>query len=701
MSFGSIMAWTAGTLCGGLAAAVLMRRKSVAAWFFVGGMLVFAAESFFLGLNLSEVDLEELGERHFGVFVAKSLSPFFWLAFSLTYLRGEPRKHLHRWRIALVIALAIPAGVVLGFRNSLMEVLPVKGGGWWIQYFAPAGALTLIVLLSSIVILMNLEKTLRAAIGTARWKIKFAMLGLGLIFGARVYTASQTLLFSGYGPQTAVLETSALLAGCILMGVALVRQGFGTIDIYPSRAVIQGSVTLILAGVYLFVVGVLAQVAAALGGGASFQFQAVVVVAGVATLAVLLFSDRLRQRIRAFVARHFRRPQHDSRALWSSFTHRLSSVTDPRIYCAEAVKLIAESFQVLSVTIWLADDRKDALRQIVSTLAHSKGAADTEDTLAPAAPVLDGLLGASEAFDLDRSPPLWAKGIEEASPSQFGKGGGRYCFPLIAAGRALGAIILVDRVDAIPYSDEELDLLKCIGDQVAAGLFQFQITHELMQAKEIESFQSMSAFFVHDLKNAASSLGLMLQNLPVHFDDPDFRADAFRGIASHVSRINQITGRLGSLREKMELNRVPTDLKALVEEALAAVGTPDDVELVRNFQPVPPVLADREQLGTVVTNLLLNAREAMARGGRLTVEISRNGDRAVISITDTGCGMTAEFIQNSLFRPFRTTKKKGLGIGMFQCRMIVTAHQGNIQVESNPGMGSVFHVFLPLTPKHS
>ena len=94
----------------------------------------------------------------------------------------------------------------------------------------------------------------------------------------------------------------------------------------------------------------------------------------------------------------------------------------------------------------------------------------------------------------------------------------------------MGLTILADRVGGIRYTVEELDLLKCIGDQVAVSLLNLQLTGEIMRGKELEAFQAISAFFVHDLKNAASTLSLMLQNLPVHFDDPAFRQDTLRGI---------------------------------------------------------------------------------------------------------------------------------------------------------------------------
>ena len=99
----------------------------------------------------------------------------------------------------------------------------------------------------------------------------------------------------------------------------------------------------------------------------------------------------------------------------------------------------------------------------------------------------------------------WAENLKRVTAAQFRKGGSRICLPLSAGDRWLGYAILADRVNGLPYTIEELDLLKCIGDQIAAMLLNLRLTDELMLAKELEAFQTMSAFFVHDLKNATSS----------------------------------------------------------------------------------------------------------------------------------------------------------------------------------------------------
>ena len=112
----------------------------------------------------------------------------------------------------------------------------------------------------------------------------------------------------------------------------------------------------------------------------------------------------------------------------------------------------------------------------------------------------------------------------ERSSGQFRTGGSPICVPLIGGESWLGVIVLADRVRGLGYSAEEMDLLKCIGEQVAATLLKLRLTEEIMERKELEAFQTMSAFLIHDLKNAASTLGLMLENLPAHFDNPAFRA---------------------------------------------------------------------------------------------------------------------------------------------------------------------------------
>jgi putative PEP-CTERM system histidine kinase len=523
------------------------------------------------------------------------------------------------------------------------------------------------------------------------------VLGLGVIFGAHIYTRSQALLFSDYNPSQFSVETIALLIGCALITVAYVRSGFSEIDVYPSRAVLHTSATVLLTGAYLFVVGVLAQIVARVGGAASFPIVAFIVLVGVVTLAVLLLSDRARQSLQLFISRHFKRPQHDFRQIWARFTRSLSVALDESALCTIAARLISETFGALSVSIWLFDEQGERLIRASTTsdVEH----AQSDDLSSPiAAEELNSkeLSALSRPFDLGREKTKWARDLTEKSNGQFRGGGSPICVPLIGGEHWLGAIVLVDRVRGLGYSGEEIDLLKCIGEQVASSLLKLRLTEEIMGRKELEAFQTMSAFLIHDLKNAASTLGLMLENLPTHFDSPAFREDALRGIGSAASRINDLINRMNALRHESGVKAAELDLNLAVAEAIANLNGTLNTELVTTFDEIPKISADQQQLQSVFTNLLLNARDAVGTDGRITVATTRQGEWVALSVSDNGCGMTEQFLKNSLFRPFRSTKKKGLGIGMFQSKTIVEAHHGKIHVESELGVGTTFRVMLPL-----
>jgi putative PEP-CTERM system histidine kinase len=298
--------------------------------------------------------------------------------------------------------------------------------------------------------------------------------------------------------------------------------------------------------------------------------------------------------------------------------------------------------------------------------------------------------------------------MRRLNPTAFAaKGGHRWCIPLRVGEHHLGALVLADRVNGAPYTVEELELLRCIAGQMTSGLLKLRLANEVARAGELEAFRTMSAFFVHDLKNAAASLNLMLKNLPVHFDDPAFREDALRGVGNTARRIDEMIARLSALRQRSDVRPVEADLNQLVGEALDRLDTMPDVELTRELQPLPAILADREQLQSVVTNLVLNARDAVSGeragnhasrtvgpGGRIQVRTDHREGRVVLTVADNGCGMSPEFVKESLFRPFQSTKTKGLGIGMFQARMVVEAHGGSIHVESEPGKGTTVRVSL-------
>jgi putative PEP-CTERM system histidine kinase len=677
---------------------LLPGKRSLARWCYFVGMTILGADSLCAGLAQraalpTEVDLW-LTLR----LIAESFTPAIWLGFSLTYSRADYRESLARWKILLMVVALLPIGLSLGFQQQILDWVPAGpvAEGLQLRPGAVATGLNAILLVALVLILMNLEQTFRSAVGTGRWKIKFVVLGLAVIFGARLYVKTQAVLFSSYDMSWSGVESSALLIGCAFLMLAYMRTGFAEIDLFPSQTLLRSSLTAFLVGGYLFVVGILANIVSRFGGAESFQLAAFVLLLGIAGLGALLLSDKLRQRIRGFVGLHFARSQHDSVRIWTEFSRRLANVKDQAGLCTVSASLVAGAFEVLSASTWLLNEQKDQLILGAST-APQRGEVTDGNPIAPvSSAAVAGLRERSSPFNLEGIDEPWAEELRRLNPATFPNGGNRWCVPLRAGEQTFGAFVLADRVNGARYTAEELQLLKCIADHVTSVLLNLGLANEVARSRELEAFRTMSAFFVHDLKNTASSLNLMLKNLPVHFDDPAFREDALRGISNTARRIDEIIGRLTALRQRPAFNPIKADLNQLVQEAIERLEQMPQVQLTKELQPVPSILADSEQIRSVVTNLVLNARDALGPEGRIRIRTEQLNGNVVLTVTDNGCGMTEAFLKDSLFRPFQSTKKKGLGIGMFQSRMIVEAHGGSIQVKSDEGQGSTFRVSLPV-----
>jgi putative PEP-CTERM system histidine kinase len=702
VTFASLLPFLAAGLCLGASLFCAIRaRRTTADWAFIVGMALLAVEAFLGALVLRSESVQSIERWMQWRLVLVSLLPGTWLLFSLTYARGNAAFFLTRWRPIWTGALLLPIAIAGGFRHSLIAEIttsPLDQGltlrlGW-------AGvAVYVVTLTTAVLILLNLERTFRASVGVMRWRIKFMLLGVGLIFVVRIYTGAQTLLFHQIDPRLALVNSAAVAISAFLILQSFIRSKEFAMDVYPSESVLQGSVTVFVAGIYLLIVGLFAKIVARFGGDTSFALKAFIVLVALVLLAMVLQSDRIRLRLRMFVSRHFQRPLYDYRTVWRKFTEGTASRVEQTDLCRTLVRLIAEMFATLSVTIWIVDDSSEVFALAASTAVTDAQVRKTGPRGDEGREVKNYFLDHPDPVDVESIPDAWAEAIRRWSPSQFVHGGDRVCVPLIGRGDLLGFLIVGDRVSGVPFSLQDYDMLKCVADHAAANLLNVQLSQRLLVTKEHEALQTMAAFFVHDLKNAASTLNLTLQNLPVHFDNPEFRTDALRAISKTASHINRLTSRLGVLRTELKIQPVECDLNEIVSASLADFKTATPIAMVKDLQTVTKTRVDPEQLQKVVTNLVLNATEATPANGTVRVTTSQNPGWIVLTVSDTGCGMTDDFMRKSLFRPFQTTKQQGLGIGMFQSRMIVEAHGGRIHVTSQVGQGSTFQVFLPIRPK--
>jgi putative PEP-CTERM system histidine kinase len=240
-------------------------------------------------------------------------------------------------------------------------------------------------------------------------------------------------------------------------------------------------------------------------------------------------------------------------------------------------------------------------------------------------------------------------------------------------------------------SYEDFDLMKVLASQATAVVLSLKLSEQLSTAQEMAAIGRVSTFVIHDLKNHVSNLSLMMDNAREHIDNPDFQLDMLETLDETVGKMNNLIARLKNIKEKKQLNLVHCDLSEVVRRGVQEAGSPD---MLVDTDPVQ-VCIDATEIEKVVHNLLLNAYDADANRDAIAVKVGRNGT-AFFEVSDDGCGMSEDFIRNRLFRPFQSTKSHGFGIGLYQCRHIVEAHGGKIEVFSSQGDGSRFRVHLPI-----
>ncbi len=684
----------AAVLASSIAVRVLWRESfSIPGLAFGAGMFLLALESVLGCFALTSTSPAHAVTLLQWRLVVLTFVPGVWLIFALTYSRGNYSAFLRSWRLVLAVLLLAPPATVLLFHNSLVSgrmdpLLRLGLAGRTLHVFLIIGATA---------VLMNVERTFRASVGVMRWQLKFMVIGLAALFLTRVYVSSQALLYSTIDASFDLFQNIALCIASILGFVSLHRTKAFNLDLQPSQTLVYQSLAVLLIGGYLLAVGFLAKAATLLGGTRGFPLQALLLLLAFICLGALLLSDRIRLHGRRFVSRHLRRPVHNFREVWSRFSQETVGHVDETGLCRATVKWIAETLDLLSVSAWLVPPGGGALNFAASTALTETTAERLKPDQQRINEALEKLREKPFPIDIDESRQSWVAPLREFHPSQFAHGGHRVCVPIAAGDQLLGIIMVGDRVGTIPLSMEDLDLLKCVGDEVARDLARIRLSHRLAEAKELQAFQTMATFFVHDLKNTAWTLSLLVQNLREHFDRPEFRDDAIRAVSKSVDRINDLIGRLGSLRQELQLNRAETDLNRVVEGVLKEFNGVGDVQISKTLGSVPAVTVDEEQIHKVILNVMMNAKDAVKKGGEIHVR-TEAGDRGVmLTVRDNGCGMSPVFLKQQLFRPFQTTKKKGIGIGMFQSKMIVEAHGGKIDVISSEGAGTTFRITLPMT----
>ena len=240
------------------------------------------------------------------------------------------------------------------------------------------------------------------------------------------------------------------------------------------------------------------------------------------------------------------------------------------------------------------------------------------------------------------------------------------------------------------------DYLNAVTEQIASYLFMDEASKALSENAQFVAFSRMSAFVVHDLKNVKAQIDMLLKNAQKHRHNPEFVDDAFTTIEAMQSRLQNMLAQLTnkqSGQEQLKKTAVGTLLQALIAERCSANLPLPSLTLHDDCQ----LTIDTERLANVLFHLIDNAQHATPDDGEVRVVVQQSEGQLRLEIIDTGCGMSPDFIQTRLFKPFDTTKgNAGMGIGAYDALTFVQQQQGQLLVSSEVGHGTTFTILLPL-----
>jgi putative PEP-CTERM system histidine kinase len=204
----------------------------------------------------------------------------------------------------------------------------------------------------------------------------------------------------------------------------------------------------------------------------------------------------------------------------------------------------------------------------------------------------------------------------------------------------------------------------------------------------------MSAFVVHDLKNIVTQLSLMLKNAKRLGSNPEFQKDMLTTIENALDRMRSL---MLQLREgaKPPGAAFGVNLSAIIHRVQTVSSARGRILEVLSLAPVD-ARGHEERLERIIGHVVQNAFDATPPDGHVMIKLDRTGSQARIVVTDTGHGMTQDFIRDRLFKPFQTTKQTGMGIGAYESFQYVQELGGKIEVQSEVSKGTTVTLLLPL-----
>lgn len=443
------------------------------------------------------------------------------------------------------------------------------------------------------------------------------------------------------------------------------------------------SAVLLAVGVYIIGFGLAGEGLKYFGAGFQRSMVLAVVFLSGLGLFVVLLSETVKRKVKVFIFKNFYQNKYDYRSQWLQFTERLSSSQTSEELLRSIVSEFCDTFGMGTGALFILNQERDTYQQTIGVAMDADDVSFSADD-----PAIESLVASRWIVDLRDNVAVTEN---DHNRDFFKEKDACFIIPLFMNDVVDGFIILGKALNSTEiYGSEDMDLMRTLAKQASSAIMNLRLSEQLACSRELAAIGKVSTFVMHDLKNLVSAVSLLLENAQEHIAVPEFQNDLLMSLGNTIIKMKTIISRLKHLPEKNSLQLAPVDLLQMAREAAAMVS-------VRKLEVIGTSViaeADREELQKVALNLMLNAVEATHGNAPVTVEVGED-EAPFFRVKDEGCGIAPAFLQHVMFTPFVSTKKTGLGIGLYQSKQIVEAHGGKIEVVSTVDHGSEFTVWLP------
>ena len=689
----SLAAFQVAAIAGGMACILVLRKHANPSHRSLGALLgATALANLANGAGLLD-EARALFWREIAM-VAELAQPAALLYVGLEFLNPTERRGnlsaLWRARITGMVGLLLAVLVVSG---QVFQWKTFEAGQEAIGLAAWGRIPYVFVVIGMALGLAQLELVLRASREPVRHKLKFIVIGLGGLAGYQIYQASQMLLFPVW-QGVHVLVASAVTTvglGLVAFGLARTRLREVFVKTYISQQALFGSISFIVIGAYLLGIGAVGEWLRRTDQPLGMGLSTLVVFGALVGLAIAAFSNTVRAEARRILARNFYRSKYDYRARWLEVTKTFQQVTSKDAIMERLLDLLIKTFPTTTISIWSFREADRRFFRISSMTADKEPA-----PLDLSHPVIKQLLKTDEPVLIKECVERGNDGVAFSGDS-LADSGVVLCFPIFAQGNLTAFVALGKPLHGEAYGIDDCDLLSGISHHVGALLSHANLAEERHASAELEALHRFSVFCLHDLKNLAARLSLIAQNVENHGRDPAFQESAMRTVSDTAKKITALVTKLSLNSVKLATAGASelVEISALIDEVVAPMRGEGMVRFHVTGGPVQPVFGVRDQIHQVLLNVVLNAKQAIGPNGDISIAIEQLNGSVVVTVDDTGSGIPSHILE-SLFRSSQSSKPGGLGVGLYQCKQIVQANRGTIQIRSEVGKGTQVRIELPL-----